>query len=126
MLLRRSFFAPRTKIFLLPYQQRRWGSGPAAGGGGDYQIGPANDVQPQPTTQHLGQVKLTKDNGEVEENKGGDKGDKGDKGDGKQQQQQHHDWKQSSWKALEAAVTTGVSLGVLGYVHPPPHMKTVD
>lgn len=65
-------------------------------------------MQPQPATQQLGQIKLAKDSGE-----GGGK-DGEDKGDGKQQQQ--HDWKQSSWKALEAAATTGVSLGVLGYV----------
>lgn len=116
MLLRRSLFAPRTKLLLIP--QRRWGSGPAAGGGGDYQIGPANDVQPQPATQQLGQIKLTKDNEEREGGKHDDKGDggdKGDKGDGKS-----HDWKQSSWKALEAAATTGVSLGVLGYIRLPP------
>lgn len=75
-------------------------------------------MQPQPATQQLGQIKLTKDNGEGEGSKGGDKGYKDEKGDGKQQQ--HHDWKQSSWKALEAAATTGVSLAVLGYVHPPP------
>ncbi|KAL0634173.1 hypothetical protein Q9L58_006911 [Maublancomyces gigas] len=113
MLLRRTLFAPRARLLplslSLPLPQRRWGSGPAAGGGGDYQIGPANDVQPQPATQQLGQIKLVKDSGE-----GGGK-DGEDKGDGKQQQQQQqHDWKQSSWKALEAAATTGVSLGVLG------------
>lgn len=64
-------------------------------------------MQPQPATQQLGQIKLAKDSGE-----GGGK-DGEDKGDGKQQQQ---DWKQSSWKVFDAAATTGVSLGVLGYV----------
>lgn len=125
MLLRRSLFAPRAKLLLLPLPQRRWGSGPAAGGGGDYQIGPANDLQPQPATQHIGQIKLAECGGDggggcggggKEDGNGGGGKEGGDKGDGKHQQ---HDWKQSSWKALEAAATTGVSLGVLGYVYPP-------
>lgn len=75
-------------------------------------------MQPQPATQQLGQIKLNEEReGGKHDGKGDkeDKGDKGDKGDGK-----NHDWKQSSWKALEAAATTGVSLGVLGYI-PPPH-----
>lgn len=100
-------------------QQRRLVSstttGAAAGGGSDYQLGPANTVQPQPGTQVVGAL--------AESGSGSSGGSSGGRGSGsgedghadtRRRKSGGHDWKGTSWKMLEAAATTGMSLGVLG------------
>lgn len=100
-----------TPLFSTQYLQRRCLAGPAAGGGNDYQLGPSNELQPQPNTQQLGYIAIAKQasgNGGDEGGEGGGGKDDGKGGKG------GHSWKQSGWKVFEAAATTGMSLAVLG------------
>jgi hypothetical protein len=84
---------------LLSYRsQSRWASTGSTGGANDYQFGPSNDVQPQPSTQKLAPE---------EEDEGGRKD--GSK-DGKKR-----GWRGStSFKMFESSATTAASLAVLG------------
>jgi hypothetical protein len=115
----------RTQCLAIPIRkptiytlQLRWQSGqtggPAAGGANDYQFGPANDVQPQPSTQHLGSEKERRSNAREEATgkegpAGGEKGGGGSNGT-------HGGHSGTAWKMFESAATTAASLSILGYV----------
>jgi hypothetical protein len=103
----------------------RWQSGQppqpaAAGGANDYQLGPVNDVQPQPSTQHFGQDRP--DHEEESDARGGSSGKgvpsrgggggggRGHGGDGT-----HSRPAGTAWKLFESAATTAASLSILGY-----------
>lgn len=92
--------------------QSRWQSGPpqppSAGGASDYQYGPANDLQPQPHTQHKGD----EDHGSPRGNATGEAGEGG--GDGKGAGT-HSNTAGTAWKMFESAATTAASLSILGY-----------
>jgi uncharacterized membrane protein YgcG len=102
----------------------RWQSGqppqpPAAGGANDYQLGPINDVQPQPGTQHFGQDGPGQEDNNSESDarrgssgKGGPSsgGGGGYGGDGA-----HSKPAGTAWKMFESAATTAASLLILGY-----------
>ncbi|KAF8477332.1 hypothetical protein BDZ91DRAFT_709077 [Kalaharituber pfeilii] len=99
------FGNPRSRSRLINptvhWQLQRWQSqqtgGGAAGGAGDYQLGPSNEIQPTPGTQHFG----GDGNGEGGGSKGGGKG-------------KNPDWKGTSFKMFEAAATTAASIAILG------------
>ncbi|KAF3910170.1 hypothetical protein ABW21_db0200470 [Orbilia brochopaga] len=82
---------PRT--YRLPLIQLRLQSTGGTGGGSDYQLGPSQDVQPQPNTQSWG------DAGERDN----------------ETTRRRHRWKQTAYRMLESAATTGASLAILGY-----------
>ncbi|KAK6353723.1 hypothetical protein TWF730_008152 [Orbilia blumenaviensis] len=88
-----------TTTLIAPASQvpRRFQSGHntpgGTGGGNDYQLGPSQEVQPQPNTQTWAESGL---HTEEEHNK------------------QRHDWKQTSYRMLESAATTAASLVILG------------
>lgn len=105
--------------------QARWVSGapPSAGGANDYQFGPSNDVQPQPSTQVVG----------GHEGKAKKKSEKDSKGDGDGYSGAagmrrpagcgnsggngtHSNRAGTAWKMFESAATTTASLSILGYV----------
>ncbi|KAF3928981.1 hypothetical protein ABW19_dt0202915 [Dactylella cylindrospora] len=71
---------------------RRFQSTGGTGGGNDYQLGPSQEVQPQPNTQSWG-----------------DSGDHGDDADRRRAQ-----WRQTAYRMMESAATTGASLAILG------------
>ncbi|KAF3273837.1 hypothetical protein TWF173_002640 [Orbilia oligospora] len=83
----------------VPFVHRRFQSGHGTpggtGGGNDYQLGPSQEVQPQPNTQSWGE------SGQHEE-------------DFRSHNKQRHDWRQTAYRMLESAATTGASLAILG------------
>jgi len=83
---------------------------PPAGGASDYQYGPANDVQPQPHTQHKGNEG---DHGSSQERAPGKAGEGGggSSGSGGTYSKPAN----TAWKMFESAATTAASLSILGY-----------
>ncbi|KAK6511937.1 hypothetical protein TWF481_000840 [Arthrobotrys musiformis] len=93
-----------------PLVNRRFQSGHGTsggtGGGNDYQLGPSQEVQPQPNTQSWGESGQRQ---EEEEEQVLHR-----RGRGAGQSRQHHDWRQTAYRMLESAATTGASLAILG------------
>ncbi|KAK6529190.1 hypothetical protein TWF281_008374 [Arthrobotrys megalospora] len=90
---------PTTKRTPAPLTHCRFQSGHGTpggtGGGNDYQLGPSQEVQPQPNTQSWGEP------GQHE-------------GDHSSHNKQRHDWRQTAYRMVESAATTGASLAILG------------
>ncbi|KAJ6259443.1 hypothetical protein Dda_5080 [Drechslerella dactyloides] len=84
---------PAARPCCLPLIQLRFQTTGGTGGGSDYQLGPSQEVQPQPNTQSWG--------------------DAGERDD--ETSRRHHRWKQTAYRMLESAATTGASLAILGY-----------
>ncbi|KAI5816825.1 hypothetical protein BZA77DRAFT_55643 [Pyronema omphalodes] len=127
--------AGSTRNLLLPQIRYKSDSGqqaspPSVGGANDYQFGPANDIQPQPSTQSVSET--SKDRAEKneksrknsddkeksdwkEEAKGTEESTRGDDTGQKGHAGREADAKKGTgWKAFESAATTTASLAILG------------
>ncbi|KAI5804482.1 hypothetical protein EDC01DRAFT_422715 [Geopyxis carbonaria] len=104
--------SPTARSPVSPYQQFRGYGGPAAGGANDYTFGPSNDVQPQPTTQHVGGAPEKGKNKEEKDDREGIKSRKGDGKTGGDDDAHRHSG--TAWKMFESAATTAASLSILG------------
>ncbi|EWC44028.1 hypothetical protein DRE_01380 [Drechslerella stenobrocha 248] len=80
---------PATVLSLTQLRRQHSGS---SGGGSDYQLGPSQEVQPQPNTQSWG--------------------DPGESSNGPADKR--HRWRQTIYRMFESAATTGASLAILG------------
>ncbi|KAL7271968.1 hypothetical protein RUND412_005244 [Rhizina undulata] len=97
-------------------------TGATAGGGSDYRLGPANELQPQPQTQRWGleedQDVVAVVGGGKGGSGGGGGGGSGRDGKGPKEEKQHPEgkkWKAAAWKVFESAATTTASLAILGF-----------
>jgi hypothetical protein len=105
-------------------------SPPSVGGANDYQFGPANDIQPQPSTQSVSETSKDREKNEKSRKKDDEKektdwkeeakGTEESMTRGEHRGQRGHagqgaDWKKGTgWKAFESAATTTASLAILG------------
>lgn len=89
-----------------------------AGGANDYQFGPSNTLQPQPTTQRVGNLPSKDD--KKKKSRDDDDDEPSVEGNTKQEDRGNnrrdgtHELPGTAWKMFESAATTAVSLAILG------------